>query len=261
MCLILFAIDQHCDFPLVLAANRDEFYHRPTAAMHWWAGHGLLAGRDDQSGGTWLAVSTGGQISAVTNVREGRVEDGSLTRGRLPLLAQQHPRSDLQQYLADRGSLYAGFNLIHLDSREGWYYSNRDAHPSRFLPRGTYGVSNHLLQSPWPKLVRMREQLRMTLASANPADPEALHRQLVDQLQDTTPAPDHLLPDTGIGLTRERFLSSPFIASDQYGTRATTIVTLSRNGEIRVTEQSWGKYGTTGERQNFQWQAGQEPVT
>lgn len=254
MCLILFAIDQHPEFPLVMAANRDEFYDRPTTPMHWWSGEQCLAGRDDRSGGTWLAVSRTGIITAVTNVREGSGEPGRLTRGKLPLLALEQPTDRLKQDLADNGNLYAGFNLVHLSDREGWYYSNRDAHPGRTLHRGTYGLSNHLLQSPWPKLVRLREQLRGTLATCDPQHPDALHEALLEPLGDSTPAPDNLLPDTGVGLAQERFLSSPFIASDFYGTRASTVVTLGRNGEIRVTEQQWGREGTQGERQHFRWQ-------
>lgn len=253
MCLILFAIDQHRDYPLVLAANRDEFYDRPTTPMHWWPDSGLLAGRDDRSGGTWLAISKGGTISAVTNVREGSGEPGRLTRGKLPLMIQQQPCPEVQQHLADNGNLYAGFNLILASVRDGWYYSNRDAHPGRDLHRGTYGVSNHLLQSPWPKLVRLRESLKGALAESSRDAPERLHQQLLEQLQDTSPAADHLLPDTGVGLEQERFLSSPFIRSEFYGTRASTVVTVARSGEVRVTEQTWGRGGTPGDRQHFRW--------
>lgn len=254
MCLILFAIDQHPEFPLVLAANRDEFYDRPTTPMHWWPGNRCLAGRDDRSGGTWLAIAPDGMITAVTNVREGSSEPGRLTRGKLPLLALEQPVDELKQHLADNGNLYAGFNLVRLTDRGGWYYSNRDAHPGRSLHRGRYGLSNHLLQSPWPKLVRLREQLRDTLATTDPQQPEALHNALLDPLGDQTPAPDHLLPDTGVGLDQERFLSSPFIASEFYGTRASTVVTVARSGEVRVTEQQWGRGGVPGERQAFCWQ-------
>ncbi|MCK7543886.1 NRDE family protein [Marinobacter bryozoorum] len=253
MCLILFAIDQHPEFPLVLAANRDEFYDRPTTPMHWWPGNHYLAGRDDRSGGTWLAVSANGTITAVTNVREGSGEPGRLTRGKLPILALEQPVDELKQHLADNGNLYAGFNLVQLTGREGWYYSNRDAHPGRRLHRGTYGLSNHLLQSPWPKLVRLREQLRSNLATCNPQQPDSLHDMLLEPLGDNTPAPDHLLPDTGIGIEQERFLSSPFITSDFYGTRASTVVTVARSGEVRVTEQQWEREGRQGEQQRFCW--------
>lgn len=256
MCVILFAIDQHRDFPLVVTANRDEFYHRPTMPMHWWPQQNLLAGRDDASGGTWLAVADDGMVTAVTNVRESGVEAGQRTRGELPLLARSRTTTDLRQQLIDSASEYAGFNLIRLNSREGWYFSNRDAHPGRHLHRGAYGLSNHLLQSPWPKVVRLRDDLVRTLAGSRRDDTEQLHAALLLQLQDGTPAPDHLLPDTGVGLDFERFLSSPFIRSDDYGTRASTVVTVARDGEITVTEQGWGPQGQRRQWQRFRWQAG-----
>lgn len=259
MCLILFALDQHPDFPLVMAANRDEFYRRPTAAMKWWDKPEVLAGQDLESGGTWLSVTPSGMVTAVTNVREGSGEIGRHSRGELPLMAQDIPPAALHSYLADNSQLYAGFNLIRLEpgagSSSGWYYSNRDAHPGRRLFRGGYGLSNHLLQSPWPKLVRLREQLKLTLAQHATEQTDALHNQLLNLLQDNTPAPDHLLPDTGIDKAFERFLSSPFITSDYYGTRASTIVTVSRTGVVEVTEQTWEPEGVAGPRTRFCWQA------
>ena len=169
-------------------------------------------------------------------------------------MIQQQPQQSVQQHLADDGNLYGGFNLIQLTDRGGWYYSNRDAHPGRSLYRGTYGVSNYLLQSPWPKLVRLRERLRGVLADSDADAPDPLHQTLLGLLQDTSPAPDHLLPDTGVGLEQERFLSSPFIRSELYGTRASTVVTVSRSGEIRVTEQSWRRNGEPDDTQHFCWQ-------
>ncbi|MCM0611052.1 NRDE family protein [Marinobacter sediminum] len=256
MCLIAFTLGQNAHFPLVVAANRDEFFRRPTAPMHWWntdSGMGVLAGRDLQSGGTWLAVSRDGTVSAVTNVREGVPEAGRSSRGELPLRALQEPITSLEAGLSDEAGRYSGFNLIHLAETSGWYYSNRDAQPGRHIHRGLYGLSNHLLQTPWPKLLRLRQTVgdAVTVASN---DAEALHEELIELLQDTTPAPDHLLPDTGIALETERFLSSPFIIGEEYGTRATTVVSISREGEIRVSEQSWGPNAERGECRRFDWQ-------
>lgn len=256
MCLIAFALGQNRHFPLVVAANRDEFFRRPTAAMDWWTtnnGNRVLAGRDLQSGGTWLAVTSAGEVSAVTNVREGASETGCISRGELPLRAVESSREELADHLHNRGDRYSGFNLVHLTPRSGWYYSNRDAHPGRHIHRGVYGLSNHLLQTPWPKLLRLREAVGETVMAAGD-DAEGLHRRLIPLLQDTTPAPDRLLPDTGVGLDTERFLSSPFIAGTEYGTRATTIVTVSAAGDIQVTEQSWGPDAEAGERRRFHWQ-------
>ncbi|AOY88733.1 hypothetical protein BKP64_11425 [Marinobacter salinus] len=256
MCLIAFTLGQSSHFPLVVAANRDEFFRRPTAPMHWWqtdSGFDILAGRDLQSGGTWLAVSPEGAVSAVTNVREGAPETGRRSRGELPLKALQEPIPALAAGLSKDAGEYSGFNLLNLAGTAGWYYSNRDAHPGRHIHRGLYGLSNHLLQTPWPKLLRLRQAMGTVVATAS-EDSEALHTELISLLQDTTPAPDHLLPDTGIGRETERFLSSPFIVGEDYGTRATTVVSVSRQGEIRVTEQSWGPWSERGECCHFLWQ-------
>ncbi|MBU2953991.1 NRDE family protein [Marinobacter sp. F3R08] len=256
MCLIAFALDQNPHFPLVVAANRDEFFRRPTAAMDWWtteSGTRVLAGRDLLSGGTWLAVTAEGQVSAVTNVREGAPEAGRISRGELPLRAINDSRDQLNSYLHSQADHFSGFNLVHLSPRDGWYFSNRDAHPGRHIHRGVYGLSNHLLQTPWPKLLRLRKATGDAVAAAGQST-ETLHSALVHLLQDNTPAPDHLLPDTGIGLETERFLSSPFIVGTDYGTRATTVVSISADGEIHVTEQSWEPDGKTGEHRRFHWQ-------
>lgn len=257
MCLIAFSVGQHPDYPLVVAANRDEFFRRPTAAMAWWPSGDtppVLAGRDLLSGGTWLAVTPCGEIAAVTNVREGSAETGRISRGELPLRALCEPEHQLQQQLTEQQADYSGFNLIRLNVDGGWYFSNRDAHPGRHLHRGTYGLSNHLLQSPWPKLLRLRNAVADTLAATPAGAAEGLHQALIPLLKDTTPAPDRDLPDTGVGLETERFLSSPFIVGSDYGTRATTVVSVSRSGEVRVTEQSWLPMGQAGEQRQFCWQ-------
>lgn len=253
MCLILFAINQHPHFKLVVAANRDEFFRRPTTAMHWWPDRNILAGQDQMSGGTWLAITPEGSVSAVTNVREGRPTDGRTSRGELPLRALTESEVQLETSLSREGDRYAGFNLIHLTTDSGWYFSNRDAHPGRHLHRGLYGLSNHLLQSPWPKLVRARQALHQLLVRTS-GDTDTLHQDLLETLQDSTPAPDDSLPDTGVGLATERFLSSPFITSDDYGTRASTIVTVDQQGVIQVTEQNWEPRAQTGQQQRFRWQ-------
>ncbi len=267
MCLIAFTLGQNRHYPLVVAANRDEFFDRPTSTMEWWssASHPLvkeplLAGRDLRAGGTWLAVSADGVVSAVTNVREGTQEDGAVTRGELPLHALQHSPGTLQQNLAAEASRYSGFNLITLNPQQdngagpaGWYFSNRDAHPGRTLHRGSYGLSNHLLQTPWPKLLRLRQRVTDTVARAS-VQSEPLHQALINHLIDSSPAPDHLLPHTGVGLDIERSLSPAFIVGEHYGTRVTTIVTVAIDGEIRVTEQTWKPGGERGECRQMCWQ-------
>lgn len=258
MCLIVFALGQHPDYPMVVAANRDEFHQRPTAAMHWWPDRPILAGQDLQSQGTWLAVTRHGAVAAVTNVREGTPEAGRRSRGELPLLALTADHEELKHTLANQPGAFSGFNLIHLTPTSGWYYSNRDAHPGRHIHRGIYGLSNHLLQSPWPKLLRLRNAVATRLSQAGADHTETLHQNLITLLRDTTPAPDHVLPDTGVGLATERFLSPPFICAPHYGTRASTIVTLRRDGEVMVTEQSWSPDGHSDGQRVFCWQ--REPL-
>lgn len=258
MCLIVFSVRQHPAFPLVVAANRDEFFRRPTATMDWWysetAGRDVLAGRDLLSGGTWLAVDGAGQVSAVTNVREGTQAQGAHSRGELPLMALAEDSNALESRLQQQKGYYSGFNLVRLDGQAGWYFSNRDAHPGRHVHRGTYGLSNHLLQTPWPKLLRLRNSVTSLLENASSEDTDELHQRLIERLQDTTPAPDEELPDTGVGRDTERFLSSPFIVGSDYGTRATTVVTVSASGDIRVTEQGWGPEGKKEDIRRFRWQ-------
>jgi uncharacterized protein with NRDE domain len=256
MCLIAFTLGQNPHFPLVLAANRDEVFNRPTRAMDWWRtddGTRILAGKDLRSNGTWLAITEDGRVSAVTNVREGMTDTAERSRGELPLRALIEPRHQLFQSLNNHASQYAGFNLIQLNAESGWYYSNRDAHPGRSIYQGAFGLSNHLLETPWPKLLRLRQALARTVTTAD-NNAEKLHRELIELLQDPTPAPDHLLPDTGVGLDTERLLSSPFITGEHYGTRATTVFTISAEGQIRVTEQSWGPMAEKAECRQFGWQ-------
>lgn len=267
MCLIAFTLGQNQHYPLVVAANRDEFFNRPTAAIHWWPDdcHALvsqpvLAGQDLQAGGTWLAISASGVVSAVTNVREGSPQAGSISRGDLPLRALHQSPKALRAHLTDNASRYSGFNLVTLDAGKeraagpgGWYFSNRDAHPGRSLHRGSYGVSNHLLQTSWPKLVRLRQRVTNTVIAAN-EDSKSLHQALIDHLVDSAPAPDHLLPHTGVDLDTERVLSAPFIVGEHYGTRVTTVITVAANGEIRVTEQTWHPGGISGKYRQMCWQ-------
>lgn len=258
MCLIVFSLGQHPQLPVVLAANRDEFHDRPTASMDWWnsdaAGGNILAGRDLRSGGTWLSVSTSGTVSAVTNVREPGGPIGERSRGELPLLAQALPHDALETDLKARTLQYSGFNLLTVGQHDGWYFGNRDPHPGRQVHRGFYGLSNHLLQTPWPKLRRQRSRLRQILQDCNPSELPTLHATLTAMMQDSAQADDEDLPDTGVGLESERFLSAPFIIGDDYGTRATTIFTLRTDGEIRVTETSWNPAGRQAHQSVFQWQ-------
>ncbi|HEV2148447.1 MAG TPA: NRDE family protein [Longimicrobiaceae bacterium] len=252
MCLILLALDARPDYPLVVAANRDEFYTRPTAPAGWWDdAPGVLAGRDLRGGGTWMGVSRGGRFAAVTNYRDTLpVSPDAPSRGHLVggfLRGGEAPEAYLRA-LEGRAGEYAGFNLLVGEGGRLWYFGNRGGEPPRELVPGVYGVSNALLDTPWPKVERGKAGLRAILGGGGPVDPEALFRLLWD----AEPAADPLLPDTGVGIELERVLSSPFIRSPEYGTRASTVL-LAGRGAVTLVERGMaaGEEGWTERRFTF----------
>lgn len=237
MCLLLLSYRQHDDYPLVLAANRDEFYGRPTApAAFWDDAEGLFAGRDLKAGGTWMGVTVEGRIAAVTNYREmGMQTADAPSRGGLVagfLKGQASPREYVER-LAPEADAYNGFNLIVGDTGGLVYFSNRSGAPYCALEPGLYGLSNHLLDTPWPKVVRGKAALRRALGA-----PEVSPEAILELLKDDARAPDDALPDTGVGLAWERVLSSMFISSETYGTRLSTVVTLDAGGTMAFAERT-----------------------
>jgi len=236
MCLVLFAQRAHPDYPLVLAANRDEFHRRPTRAMHWWSSPRVLAGRDEEAGGTWFALSPDGRLAAVTNFREPEPRPaGALSRGALPLRALTEAPDAFAVHLAEEGGRYAGFNLLWGRPGELCYVSNRGAAPQPVAP-GLHGLSNHLLDTPWPKVRRGIDALARQLDDPRPDALAAL-------LADRTPAPSGELPETGVSAEWERLLSPMFIVSPEYGTRATTILVVAADGTAEVLERRFGAAG------------------
>lgn len=235
MCLILLALRQHADFPLVVIANRDEYYARPSRDAHWWDDADIYAGRDLEAGGTWLGVNRRGRFAAVTNVREpGAMQAGKRSRGDLPrnfLVADDSAETYLQQ-LRESDQDYSGFNLLLGDARELWFYSNRERVVRR-IEAGCYGVSNGQFDEPWPKLKSGRTELVAQMKKS------VEHKQLMDILTDHRIAADHELPSTGVELDIERLLSSRFIRSPSYGTRACSVVTFAQDGEIEFSEQNY----------------------
>ncbi|MFT3929484.1 MAG: NRDE family protein [Spongiibacteraceae bacterium] len=240
MCLIVFAIDSHSRYPFVLAANRDEYYARPTQPLQVWsdAPH-IIAGRDLEAGGTWLGITRAGRFAAITNVREGvqrsatQRSRGELTRNFL--LGTQRIAAYAQQ-VYDEGEHYAGFNLLLGDGNAIYYCSNRGEKP-RKLERGIYGLSNDSLDTPWPKVVGSKAELRDLLQ--HEPTPAALLRILAD----THKPLDSELPNTGVGLELERRFSTRFIASDVYGTRASTTLLIGPDNTIEICEQNFGSNG------------------
>ena len=247
MCLILFAHDLHPHFRLVLAANRDEFHARPTApAGRWSDGPHVVGGRDLEAGGSWLGVTSQGRWAAVTNFREGaEAVRVARSRGRLvqDYLIGGDPPEQYVRMVVDAGNSYNGFNLLVGEGPDLFWASNRssEAAPYRRLEPGVYGVSNHLLDTPWPKLVQGKWRLSAVLASADPPAP----RPLLDLLMDRTVALDHDLPSTGIATKLERALSAAFIATPGYGTRSSSALLIDRADGILFAERRFDEAGRT----------------
>jgi uncharacterized protein with NRDE domain len=235
MCLILFAWRQHRDYPLIMIANRDEYYARPTRDAHWWDETPVFAGRDLEAGGTWLGVNRRGRLAAVTNVREpGAMKPGKKSRGALTqnfLSGDATPETFLQELAPDDRD-YAGFNLLLGDEQGLWFYSNRD-HGMRNVDPGIYGISNGTFDEPWPKLSSGKQELAAILNNEiSPTD-------LMEILTDHQVAEDHELPQTGVSLDIERMLSSRFIRSPEYGTRACSVITIGADKQINFNEQNY----------------------
>ena len=237
MCLIVVGWRVHPDYPLVVAANRDEFYARPSATLaRWPEAPGIIGGRDLEAGGTWLGITDRGRFAAVTNVREPGMTKGERSRGALTrdFLISELSAGDYAAQI-DSG-VYSGFNLLLGDGESLVYCSNRDGRSRRLAP-GIYGLSNHLLDSPWPKLLAARERF----AAALPGLPD--ETAFFELLADQTIVADENLPATGVPIEWERLLSAIFVKSENYGTRASTLAWLRTDGAISVHEQSFGPNG------------------
>lgn len=243
MCLLVAAVDAHPDFRLVLAGHRDEFHARPSAALAWWnEPTDILAGRDLQAGGTWLGLDRHGRASVVTNFRAPESQrPAAPSRGLLVprFLASGLSAAEFMSRLAGEAAGYSGFNLLAWDGTELAYCGGPDA-GSWTLPPGVYGLSNARLDTPWPKVTRLRDRVCRILADGSPRT-EALFRALDDRRL----APDEELPETGVGIELERMLSAPFIVSPSYGTRCTTVVLIGKDDSVKVTERRYAPDGST----------------
>jgi len=242
MCLILLAWHAHPEYPLVFAANRDEAYRRPSVAADFWGDEpNVFGGRDLEKGGTWLGLTIAGRIAAVTNYRDGpAAKNAPRSRGELTanfLRRTDDPLLYMERVMASAPD-YGGFGLIAGDLGRLFFCSNRGADVQELAP-GVHGLSNHLLNTAWPKVKQGKQRLA-ALCETGGAE---LIKGLFDVLGDRATAPDAELPDTGVGLQRERELSPAFVAGEQYGTRASTVLLVDRGGEVTFIERAFGEHG------------------
>jgi uncharacterized protein with NRDE domain len=253
MCLVVFAYDHHPDYWLIFGANRDEFRNRPTEPARYWnsAPH-VLAGRDGQAGGTWMGVTTNGKFAAVTNYRDPRNQIANPpSRGKLVsayLLERSMTPEVYQSTLIRDGRQYNGFNLLFGAIDKLYYFTNR-GNSSGLIPPGIHGISNHLLDSRWPKVDVAKSRLD-TIVQHEQFDPE----EILLALSDPVPFADNLLPETGVGLERERMLSPLFINDEEYGTRSSTVVLAGRDRKVTFIERTFDHIAGTFPTQSYSFQ-------
>jgi uncharacterized protein with NRDE domain len=247
MCLILFAYNVHPIYKLIVAANRDEFYQRPTAAAEYWKEEPyILAGRDLEKMGTWMGITTSGRFAALTNYRD-PMEEKAGKRSRGDLVADYLKGSEsTKAYLnkvAENGSLYPGYNLLAGNSEELFYYSNIGNQVQSLQP-GIYGLSNHLLNTNWPKVEKGKNGLAEIVRrnADSKMNKEGLKERLFTLLQNADPAADEQLPNTGVPLELERILSPLFIKSEGYGTRCSTLLLMGEQ-EVNYVERTYSEEG------------------
>lgn len=241
MCTVFLAWHHRADYPLIVASNRDEFHQRPTAPAKWNDDGLWFGGRDERDGGGWLGASKTGRFAVITNYRAPANDNpNAVSRGALvQRWLQGEPIADFQQHLESEATLYNGFNLLFADLNQLYYFSNRsEARKLQTLGPGIYGLSNALLDADWPK-VKLGKRRFENLVAYDEVDAEVLRGLMTDRRQ----APDEFLPSTGVPIELERLLSSLFIVSPAYGTRATTVLTINKQQQIGFTET---RYEPTG---------------
>ncbi len=251
MCLIFVSFKQHAKHPLVILANRDEFYNRPTQPAHFWEDNpSILAGKDLEGGGTWMGITRNGFLAMLTNYRDvAHIKSKAPTRGKLvsDYLQGEFAPKEYLMALSKTGHLYNGYNLIVGTVHDPWYYSNQQQKIVQ-LGTGLYGISNGLLHSKWPKVEQGKQELAPLLAH-HMLDTEALFAVMAN----TDKAEDSQLPDTGLSTEKEKELSARFIATQGYGTRCTTLITLNQQGVVQFTERLFTDGRFTGNEHSFEF--------
>lgn len=249
MCLIVFSYNQHPRYKLILAANRDEFYERPTRAAGFWEEEGhpeILAGKDLKAGGTWMGVHKDGRWGALTNYRDPSIlKEDPPSRGELVTnyLKEKNGALHYLQHIRRDSEKYNGFNLLLGDKKGIYHYSNVEDE-IHSVNEGIHGLSNALLDTPWPKLDRAKKDL--TAAISNKFEPD----DLFEILKDDTLAPEEQLPDTGIPKKWEKAISSIFIKTENYGTRCSTLLFIDRSGKLKFIERRYKPASTKITEQN-----------
>ena len=237
MCLIVFANNFHKDYKLIFAANRDEFYNRPTEAAHLWNNYPeLLAGQDLQAGGTWMGITKSGRFAAITNYRDMKnIKENAPSRGNLTL---DFLTSDIspEKYFAEiknEFKNYNGFNLIFGDADDLFYISNIQSQLKKIEP-GIHGLSNAFLDTKWPKVDKSKQRLEKSIS-----DNQISEEGLMKILDDKSFAEDENLPETGVGIELERVLSSVFIKTEKYGTRCSTVLLIDQQDNVQFIERTY----------------------
>ncbi|HEY0745652.1 MAG TPA: NRDE family protein [Steroidobacteraceae bacterium] len=251
MCLILVAWRTDARFPCVIAANRDELHARPTAAAHWWSSQPpMLAGKDLMAGGTWLGINRTGRFAALTNYRDPEQRRvGTPSRGALvtSILESNDTVQQTLDHLREVSGAYNGFNLIFSDAQRLAVFESVVG-AGRELGPGLYGLSNHLLDTPWPKVRTAKSRLSAALSGLENTE------AALTLLRDEAVAPDDELPRTGVSLEWERLLSSAFIRSPDYGTRCSTLVRIDRRRRAWFDEWTWDARGLPAGSASFQFE-------
>ena len=241
MCLILLSLRQHPSYRLIVAANRDEYYDRPATPPAFWSeAPDILAGKDLKSGGTWLGITRKGRIGAVTNYRDPSSNKKSApSRGWLvrDFLLGSDGAEEYLTRMRREGRTYNGFNLVVGVRDELYWYSNRAGEIVK-LSRGLHGISNRLLDTPWPKMIRAKHGMSEILDKEGEISPEIL----LELLHDRTQAPEEVLPDTGIGIEWERILSPIFTVSPAYGTRSSTLIFIDKRDQVTFIDRTFNAH-------------------
>lgn len=252
MCIITFSYKEHPRYKLIVVANRDEFYARPTKAAHYWQDYpNVLAGRDLQAMGTWLGLTNDGRFAALTNYREIQKHDPhKKSRGDITtnfLTSSEDPTIYLKSLQKEKDS-FNGFNVLVGPVDDLYYYSNEQNEIVK-VPPGTHSISNHLLNTPWPKVEKAKQMFHSYIQTVDDIDPEELFQQLADDEL----APYEALPDTGLDIEMERQVSSIFIRTKEYGTRSSTVILVSHTNEVTFIERTFND-GSFKSEASFQFQ-------